>query len=286
MKKAIDWSLLPAKPSDFVYLSTGELCGFYTLRVVRWVPLYDPLGVCIGYEPSDRYVRNLAIRGEDAEAKAEAYAAKFGLECHASADFELMEHNLYIRQNEIAVEFAMKRQRMEFGKLKGKSFADAVESDPRYMQWVADQGAELDVRESFQSRHLSPYKMTCIAVSRLVANGALEITQPVVEPESPSNWIGEQGEKVEFTGTVVFIKAFSTQHSYNSWNQIFIVKADNGDVVKFFTTSTTFDNVQKGHKITLTGTVKSHDLDEYRDGAKVTQLSRVKCTNNQSEDQE
>jgi len=89
-----------------------------------------------------------------------------------------------------------------------------------------------------------------------------------------SEWLGEVGEKVELTGTCIFAKAYE---GFYGWKTLFIIKTEDGSIAKFYTTSQTFDDVEKGNTVEMTGKVKSQDINADRDNQKITVLERVKC---------
>lgn len=273
-----------SQPKSHVYIGTGERTGFYTLRKVEWTKRvsYDGLGVAVfcGWECNDFYVKNLSTDPKQAESKAADYAVKYGLEDYASADFDLDAWGTFIAENRGQLIGYRRSPIIVFGtKHAGHTFAHVCETDPDFVHWMFDTCAGIleDVDAAMRSKRLNRLELTVIAMNEMIEDGRLflpEKVEVVQEPEVPSNWIGEIGDKIEFQGTLVFRKAFDTQYGTNV---IFIVKAENGDVVKFFSTSVTFDDVNRGDWIHLKGTVKSHDEDEYRDNNHVTMLNRVKC---------
>lgn len=89
-----------------------------------------------------------------------------------------------------------------------------------------------------------------------------------------SEWLGEVGEKVSLTGECIFIKSYESFYGYNT---LYIVKTEAGSIVKFYTSSQTFDDVCKGTTVEMTGKVKAQDTNADRDNQKVTVLERVKC---------
>ena len=89
-----------------------------------------------------------------------------------------------------------------------------------------------------------------------------------------SQWLDKIGEKVKFTGTCLFSKTYEGFYGYTTF---YIVRTELGDMVKFKTSSQTFDNVSKGSIVEMTGKVKDHESDESRGGQQVTVLERVKC---------
>lgn len=89
-----------------------------------------------------------------------------------------------------------------------------------------------------------------------------------------SEWLGEIGDKVTLVGECVFVKAYSGRFGISMF---FVIKTEDGNIAKFYTSSQTFDGVEKGYTVEMTGTVKHKDKDANRDNQKVTTLERVKC---------
>jgi len=265
----------------YVYISTGEETGFYTLRKVTFVPVYDGLGVHNGeFTEHDHYVQNLSTDSKLAEQKCAEFAKKHGYENRGIADFALEEWYHSLMYNNDMIDSIRKDRVMIFGeKHFHKSFKDVIDSDYRYIHWMLNTADYIlkDVEAAKKSGRLNRMELTAIVIQEMINDGELYLPEePVIVPvvEKPSNWIGEINEKIEFQGTCVFCKAFETRFGSNV---IYIVKADNGDVVKFFSTSVTLDDVDRGDWVHIKGTVKSHDVDEYRNNSHVTQLTRVKC---------
>jgi len=265
----------------YVYISTGEETGFYTLRKVTFVPVYDGLGVFNGeFTEHDHYVQNLSTEPKLAEQKCAEFAKKHGYENRGIADFTLEEWYHSFAYNNDMIDSIRKDGVIIFGeKHFHKSFKDVIDSDYRYIHWMLNTADFIlkDVEAAKKSRRLNRMELTAIVIQQMIADGELYLPEePVVVPvvEKPSVWIGEIDEKIEFQGTCVFAKSFETRFGYNT---IYIVKSDDDVVVKFFSTSATLDDVSRGDWVQIKGTVKSHDLDEYRNNNKVTQLTRVKC---------
>lgn len=265
----------------YVYISTGEETGFYTLRKVTFVPVYDGLGVFNGeFTEHDHYVQNLSTDPKLAEQKCAEFAKKHGYENRGIADFTLEEWYHSLMYNNDMIDSIRKDSMIIFGeKHFHKSFKAVIDSNPDYIRWILDTADHIlsDVDAAKKSGRLNRLELTAIVIQEMITTGELYLPEkPVIvpQPELPSSWIGEISEKIEFQGTCVFWKRFETRFGSNV---IYIVKAENGDVVKFFSTSVTLDDVDRGDWVHIKGTVKSHDVDEYRNNNKVTQLTRVKC---------
>lgn len=86
-------------------------------------------------------------------------------------------------------------------------------------------------------------------------------------------FLGEVGEKITATATVTVAKYISG--SYNRSSSMFMVfTADNGMVAKAFGSSQTVMGLERGDKVTITGTVKSTEVYQ---GQQQTVLKGVKA---------
>lgn len=86
-------------------------------------------------------------------------------------------------------------------------------------------------------------------------------------------FLGEVDEKIAFTGTVTTAKYISG--SYNRSSSMFMVfTADNGMVAKAFGSSKTVMGLERGDKVTITGTVKGTEVYQ---GQQQTVLKGVKA---------
>ena len=260
-----------------VYIGTGELTGFYTLRRLTY-----SIGPDRGFVYHDDYVKNLSTDPKKADDLAAQYAAKNGCLLTGYADFELRAHKNNELLNERVITFIKEHQVFNFGKYRGRTFSDILESDPQYMHWLKSEEVNTKTKQN-------TFKLTCVAIQELCNEGALVIPEPVVEPvveevKKPSEYIGTVGEKIELELTVVFRKHVDS--AFGGTNMLIMVD-DNDNVVKTFTNASwlyeeieddtgfyTRHKVIKGDRIKIKGTIKKHD-NSYKD-EKATILSRPK----------
>lgn len=96
-----------------------------------------------------------------------------------------------------------------------------------------------------------------------------------VEPAvaTPRVWVGDPDSKDKVTIAGVVTTALTLDGYMPGSTKLMLVVDDGLHVIKTFTTAAWSDDVDKGDKVTLVGTVKSHD--EYR-GVKQTVLTRCK----------
>lgn len=87
--------------------------------------------------------------------------------------------------------------------------------------------------------------------------------------KSLSQYVGNPGDKITFTGTIVFRKSFATQFGTS---HIVKIVDDNNNAYTYFGSSIHED---KGARVTVTATVKKHE--EYQ-GEKSTHILRPKVT--------
>lgn len=258
-----------------VYIGTGELTGFYTLRKVIYST--DPNG---GWLFSDNYVKNLSTDPKKADELAAQYAARTGCLLTGYADFDLRAHKNNELLNNRVIAFIKEHQIINFGKYRGRTFSEIVESDPQYMQWLKSEEVNIRIKQP-------TFKLTMVAVQQLCEEGALSIPEKVAKPvveKKTSEFVGTVGEKIEIELKIVFRKYVSSQFGGST---MLIMVDENGNVVKTFTNASWLDeevkdetgtyfrqNVIKGDKIKLVGTVSKHD-DSYNN-EKSTILKRPK----------
>jgi len=73
--------------------------------------------------------------------------------------------------------------------------------------------------------------------------------------ELPSEWIGEEGEKVEVTGRVALVRWVD-----NGWGGTNLIKVETDrGTVKMFTTNRALSTLEEGAEVTVKGTVKERD---------------------------
>lgn len=83
-----------------------------------------------------------------------------------------------------------------------------------------------------------------------------------------TEWLGEEGDKVQATGTVVLVKAVE---NHFGTSLLVILETEDGNKVKCFTTARWADDVSKGDALAIKGTVKRCEVYQ---GEKSTLLKR------------
>ena len=79
--------------------------------------------------------------------------------------------------------------------------------------------------------------------------------QPV-EQELPSEWIGQEGERMEVTGRVALVRWVD-----NGWGGTNLIKVETDrGTVKMFTMNRALSILEEGAEVTVKGTVKEHDV--------------------------
>jgi hypothetical protein len=258
-----------------VYIGTGELTGFYTLRKVVYST--DPNN---GWMFSDNYIKNLSTDPKKADELAAQYAARTGCLLTGYADFDLRAHTNNELLNNRVIAFIKEHQIINFGKYRGRTFSEIIESDPQYMQWLKSEEVNIRIKQP-------AFKLTTVAIQQLCEEGVLSIPEKVAKPaveKKTSEFVGTVGEKIEIELKIVFRKYVSSQFGGST---MLIMVDENGNVVKTFTNASWLDeevkddtgsyfrqNVIKGDKIKLVGTVSKHD-DSYNN-EKSTILKRPK----------
>lgn len=263
------------RPNDSIFLGTGDLNGFYTLRRVFWHPHYDALGVFTHYECHDSYIQNLSTDPDEAERKAAEYAKRHGVENFAYADFELDEWSKWRAVNETMIQAKMREQIIDFGKSHaGRSYSDVLETHPDYMRWMSESGVENDTEEEIKGTRFSRYKAGTVAIKRLVELGEIVIPEKDPEPEiaekEASRHFGTIGERVELDAVILFKKWIDNAFGGSS---LVIMEVNGRDILKTFTTSDGLVYSAKGDRIRIKATIDAHSV--YQD-KKETMIKRPK----------
>lgn len=95
--------------------------------------------------------------------------------------------------------------------------------------------------------------------------------RPEEDRPQPTEWYGEEKDKVNLHVTVVFKKSMTT--AYGPTNLIKF-KDDEGHLFQWWSASALAEDLEEGQELQLAGTIKSHD--EYL-GTKYTTLTRCKA---------
>lgn len=254
------------RPHDSIFLGTGDLNGFYTLRRVFWHPHYDALGVFTHYECHDSYIQNLSTNPEEAERKAAEYAKRHGVENFASADFELDEWSKWRAVNETMIQAKMREQIIDFGKSHaGRSYSDVLETHPDYIRWMNGCGIENDSEDEIKGSRFSRYKAGTVAIKRLVDRGDLVIPEKAPEsatPEKePSEFVGTVGERMELDAIIVFKKWIDNAYGGTC---LIILEVNDRDILKAFTTSDGLVFSAKGDRVRIKATIDGHNVYQER----------------------
>lgn len=243
-----------------VYIGTGELTGFYTLRKVVYST--DPNN---GWLFSDNYVKNLSTDPKKADELAAQYAARTGCLLTGYADFDLRAHKNNELLNNRVIAFIKEHQIINFGKYRGRTFSEIVESDPQYMQWLKSEEVNIRIKQP-------TFKLTMVAIQQLCDEGVLSIPEKVAKPvveKKTSEFVGTVGEKIEIELKIVFRKYVSSRFGGST---MLVMVDENDNVVKTFTNASWLDeevkddtgsyirqNVIKGDKIKISGLVGKHE---------------------------
>ena len=135
----------------------------------------------------------------------------------------------------------------------------------RLAKWEAERDAR-EAKERAENGGYTICEINAMRREKIEAERKAEAAQ--------SQWLGEVGDKISLTGECIFAKTYQGFYGYSTF---YVVKTENGDIVKFSTSGQTFDGVGKGTTVEMTGKVKNHEINPDRDDQKVTVLDRVKC---------
>ena len=241
---------------QYVFISTGEKTGFYTLNVVV---LEEQVVGSVRYKEKPYYLKNLSTNKDVANAKAQAYADFIGVPFIGHANFDLEEIKRSSQAEREAKEAAERRTREE--KIAAEELVyveartDRIFIKGKYTGKTAEEVAELDI--GYLVYLFSTYNEnepnSLQKISAAIAYDYL--TERVY---TGGNYIGTVGETVELELTYGGRRWFETSYGYNSGNYVHTLFDKNFNKVTLFSSAKAF-LVDTGTLLHVTGTVKSHD---------------------------
>lgn len=149
---------------------------------------------------------------------------------------------------------------LDWAREKGLSWADSID-------WLIQNNKHRDIASSIQKG------LNLIQQNK--APKLLRVPQP-----SDSKHVGAIKERVQIAGQLRSVTSFDGR--YGATHIVKIV-TDQGDLIAVRTSSlrafrSNNGDLEIGQAVAFSGTVKSHNRDEYANGANVTWLTRCKCT--------
>jgi len=249
-------------PDRGYYIAISQEGKMFTLRQ------------CAAFSGSDCHIQNLSHVWEEAEAKAKAVTG-FDLEAPEMKLKDLKVHE--------TIDTAL----MPWGKYKGLNINDIAMDDLRYLVWMVTNNEE---RLAEDPSHKTDRTIKLIAELPDVINYRKEQIRLKAEREAKwaaereemlktSKHLGTIGERIEFTGTIVFEKSFETEYGIGCMSK---VHTDDGCEIMYWNTfnldvtSVGFTDHKieshKGDHVTFFAAVKVHS--EYN-GIKQTVVKRA-----------
>lgn len=149
-------------------------------------------------------------------------------------------------------------------------FAENVAKCPELAEIDGWGGILGDIKDKARKYDLSPAQIALVA--KLVAEDKAYAIAKAAQVEADAHLVhvGTVGEKITITGTVKVAKAIDTQFGLS---RLLIVADADGNLIKAFTTAQFVWDVEVGDELTLTVTVKAHEVYE---GVKQTVITRPK----------
>jgi len=249
------------------YISTGAKNAMFTLRCSRALS-NSVLPEIYGH---DFYIRNLAATEELAAAKAvewvEAFKQRVGDDEDRVIIFDpIPEHDIQARRGKLSAADTRMIETIEagiapFGKHNGAPIIDLPES---YILFFADKSHEVT------RPVMMAFSAACLGVALEKGYIALRDERKAkrLEEDKKSNFVGEEGQRMQFSGVVESSFYKEPQDSYSDGYHINKIRCGD-DIVMYFGKQLG----QRGQNIVLTGTIKRHS--EYN-GIKSTQINRPK----------
>lgn len=248
------------------YISTGAKNAMHTLRINR---------TCAGVNPAflpDFYVRNLAVDVETAQAKAQEYfdawiervggnRPDFIVRLDLEPEYDITKRRGKLSANDTRALESIEAGYFPFGKHRGEEIATAPDS---YVLFFADK-----VKEEQDNVVFAALAAACMGVAfekgLIAKRDAARAERAVIDAKS--NFIGEIGERREFSGVIV--SSFSKRNDFDG-SEFWINKIRCGDDI------VTYIGNKMGERdetVSFKATVKAHS--EYN-GIKSTKVNRPK----------
>lgn len=264
---------------EYTFISTGEKIAMYTLRVAGTAVLM----ICGERSVINHsyYIRNLSTDREKALSVGAEISGLLGHPFKPNADFDLNEIKRInaeeSKERREAIERDI-RERTEaaiteykgdldegillIGKYVGRSVTEVGENDPEYLRWLAGNAEEYS--ETDESIYYSKFNASALIALKWVRDN----------PRPTSEWIGNVGDKIEFTAKLTKIVDINGQFP----TSLFRFVNNEGSVITTYSTAKKMEELHVGDEVTIKATVKRHENSVYEeiDNDKVTIVNRPK----------
>jgi len=252
-----------------VWIGTGMKSAQYTLHCRRFYPNKptNPHHT----QAEHTYVKNLGTNREWAVKEATAYLESFRkfekylLVDDIDANFDLNKYNDLTVWQHHAIQTIKYSDLFPFGKHKGYVISKA---EPKTIMWWAEQEPRDEVGRALINRCIEiADERELFFIHNLICKG-LQV-EKAMEPES--DYIGTVGERIKFSGDVVFFKGFETAYG---WSSITKIKDPDGNLIVYFGTA---ELGAVGDSVEFMAKVKKHE--EYQDDKQTTVQRPTKIKN-------
>lgn len=249
------------------YISTGRKNAMHTLRSRR-----DVIGLNPVYMP-DNYICNLAVDVEAAQAKALAYfdawkervggnREDFILSLELEPEYDITKRRGRLSAYETRAIESIEDGVFPFGKHSGSKIVDGPDG---YVLFFADKLQSVDTNENPVMAALASACLGIALERDLIAKREVARTERA-EADAKSEFVGNVGERREFTGEIVTSFEKRNDFAANYW----ITKIRCGsDLIVYIGN----ELGERGATITFKATIKQHS--EYQ-GVKTTKVNRPK----------
>lgn len=248
----------------YLFISTGDKCGFYTLREMVRVVTRD------GSYLTDRFIKTLSTDSAKADTLASEFSEYLGLPLNGNASFDLEE--IKRRKSEEVERERQERERQERevmakreeefqrivgeacfvnGKYCGQTATEVAEKDIGYIQWLADQWSENLCR------------------SKMTANVFIAHEWILENPIADSEFVGEEGQQI--TLELKFEKSYWADGRFPTLRHVCY---SGTNVVMFCSTAKGFKELNPGDRFTVNALVEKHYTKW--DGKRMTILKKPK----------
>lgn len=248
-------------------------------RVAAWAEWLHGLDHDLEYEGLDDFFEGgggyggrLAIPTLDFLANVAAVTREHGWTSRWSkSDYGEFERNENATADQALSNLYERNPRFRI-KVTEADWAKATEA----LEWVREDVAERDDLDEFQHNLVTYTRANYLPekgdgfIAYTIEARRREIEKALnAKRAGKSEWIGEPKQRVELTFHVTFTKVID---GYYGPKQLTKGHDDDGNLLVWWSSS---EWLEQGKTYELKGTIKAHSTDDYQDGAKVTEITRV-----------
>lgn len=234
------------------FISTGDKVAMYTLREAGIYTEGDNMMYV------DYFIQNLSNDRDKAIEKAKVISTEIGLTFRTDGElFGLNEIKRMRTEERIRIEMIKEEEQNRKDKEVRESF-DAEVSDGNFIlgKYVGESPSDVATNHE-DIAYIKWFAAQYVEgeVSRFNINAAIAKKWIDANPQPESSALGEVHENLTVTGKVIV--SMNTESFYGITRMV-VIKDDECNVVKMYSTAKKINDLRVGDTITVTGKVKSH----------------------------